>query len=314
MATGNTDFGTDGLLASTISHYVPKLEDQIFTSKPLLYILRQRMENQHGNSIVQPLLYGELSSKGSFSGEDVFAAPSASGITASEYLWKQYYASVKFTGIELAKNSGREAILSLLKARLTQAEMSIAEDLNSMLFLDGTGNGGKDFEGLAKIVEDGNTYGNIDRTDANNAWWRSHVDSTAGALSPALMRSVYNTVSEGNDQPSNILTTQDGFEAYEALLTDQIRYEDTEMGDLGFINLMFKKAPIVFDRDCQDATMYFLNVKYLHLTKLNNVWFDVSDWLRPVNQDSKYKNILLYGNLTASNCKRQGKLDALTDA
>lgn len=312
----NPNFPADGLIATTLQHYRRKLEDVVFGSKPLLFIIKNAgIETQHGRSIVQPLLYGELTSKGSYDDDDTFVAPVREGLTAAEFGWRHYYASIFFTGPELAQNSGKEQVLSLVKARVMQAEMSVSSDLNVQLFADGTGNSGKDFEGLAKIVADDTaTYGGINRSTAGNEYWQPHVDAAAVAVSLAKMRNVYNTVSEGNDQPTNIITTQAGFEAYEALLTDQIRYEDTVMGDAGFQNLMFKAAPIVFDRDAQAGHMYFLNMNHLKFVNLNGRWFDWSDWLVPVNQDAKYKNLFLSGNLTCTNSSRQGALTALTDA
>lgn len=306
MAAGNTAFPADGLIATTLQHYRRKLEDVIFGSKPLLWIIKnQGIETQHGRSIVQPLLYAGISSKGSYDDDDTFVAPSRVGLTAAEFGWRHYYASIFFTGPELAQNSGKEQILSLVKARTMQAEMDVSADLNVQLFSDGTGNSNKDFVGLAAVVDDGNTYAGIDRSDALNTFWRSTVDATAEAVGLGPMRSLYNTVSEGNDQPTNIITSQAGFEAYEALLTDNIRYEDTKMGDAGFQNLMFKAAPIVFDRD-NSTGMYFLNMNHIKFVNLNGRWFDWSDWLVPVNQDAKYKNLFLSGNLTCTNAARQG--------
>lgn len=315
MAVGNPSFPADGLIATTLQHYRRKLEDVIFGSKPLLWIIKnQGIETQHGRSIVQPLLYGELSSKGSFADDDTFVAPVRDGLTAAEYGWRHYYASIFFTGPELAQNSGKEQILSLVKARTMQAEMSVSSDLNVQLFGDGTGNTNKDFEGLEALVAATGTYAGIDRADAGNVFWRSTVDATAEVVGLGPMRNLYNTVSEGNDQPTNIITTQLGFEAYEALLTPNIRYEDTKMGDAGFQNLMFKAAPMVFDRDISNAKMYFLNFNHIKFVNLNGRWFDWSDWLVPVNQDAKYKNLFLSGNLTCTNAARQAVHTGFTDA
>lgn len=319
MATGNTNFGVDGLLATTIDHYVRQLEVQAFNRTVLLHILSEGgIPSQHGNQIVQPLLYGETSAKGSFSDTDVFAAPTRDGITAAEFPWRQYYASVMISGIEIAKNSGPEAILSLLESRLKQADISIAKDMNAMLYGDGTGNGGKDFQGLAAVVAATGTFGGIDRADAGNVWWRAQrTDHSAAALTLAAMRTVYNNVMDGTDKASHILTTQAGHEAYEGLLSSNIRYEDTKLGDAGFDSLMFKSAPVVFDKemDVQNAgSMYFLNKDYIELVSLDGKWFDVSDWLRPTNQDAQYKNILLYGNLTCSNAEKQGELHNISNA
>lgn len=306
---------TDAVLATTIDHFIPKLEDNVFSSKPILFALRQagRVQNFHGNSIEVPLMYAEVTNKGSYSGTDTFSQDAETGIGNANFTWKQYYANVSFTGLELAKNSGKEAVLSLLRARLQQAELTIAENLDEMLLGDGTGNGGKDWDGLELMVGTAdNTVGGI--SSATNDWWNPSVDATAEALGLPKMRTAYNDASEGNDHPTNIFTTQEGFESYEALISDNARFMDPEMADAGFQNLMFKGAPITFDQYVQDAHMYFINLKYITLAKLDNVWFKASDFLQPTNQDVKYKHILCYGNLVISNRARQASLTGLTDA
>lgn len=311
-----TTYGTDGLLASTIAHYIPTLEDNVFSSKPLLWAYREagRIKNFHGTKIVVPLMYAEAANHGVYEDDDVFATAANTGISAAEFNFRQYYGLVHFTGIELAKNSGKEAILSLVESRLKQLEMTIAENLNEQLWV-GTDNASSDktWLGLAKIVATADrTVGDIDST--TYTWWESTINSTAAALSLATMRNLYNSASEGNDHPTNVFTTQDGFEAYEALIATNARYLDPKMADAGFQNLMFKGAPVTFDTYVPDGDMYFLNLKYLTLAKLNDVWFTPSDWLRPTNADVMYKHIRVYGNQVVSNCKRQAAANALTDA
>lgn len=310
MAEGNTAFGTDGLVATTLQHYRKKLADVVFGSNPLTYILKLAgIPSQNGRSIVQELLYGENTAVTSYEDDDTFGPPPRTGITAAEFPWKHVVTPIFFTGPEIAKNKGPEQAVSLLKARVTQAERSLAKSLNQMLFADGTGNSGKDFMGLGGVIDTDNTYGGIDRNDALNAWWRANVtDVGANNLATSQIRTMYNNCSEGNEQPTHILATQAGYEAYEALLEDTIRNEDTEMGDLGFQTLMFKAAPICFDRDTPAGSMYFLNKNHLQLVSLDGEWFEWSEWLIPTNQNGKYKNLYLSGNLTSTNSKRLGAL------
>ena len=315
MALGNTAFGNDGLIATTLQHYNKKLEDVVFGANPLSYILKKAgIGSQNGRTIVTPLLYAQATASGSYADNDTFVAPVREGITAAEFPWKAMFASIFFTGIEMAQNSGPEQAVSLLKARVTQAEKTIAKKLNAMLFADGTGNGGKDFMGLAGVIANGNTYGGIDRTDALNAWWDANVRAMGGAFTLAALRTEYNNATEGNEQPTHIITTQTGFESYEGLLDAGVRYENRDLGDAGFQNLMFKGAPITFDRDCQAQTIYLLNTEHLKIVSLDGRWFDWSEWLVPVNQDAKYKNVYLNGNLTSSNSKRLGKITGATNA
>jgi len=313
MAAGNSNFDT--LLSTTLANYRKQLTDNIFTARPLTYFLtdkgRIRMVDG-GTKIVEPLIYGKNSTVGSFSGYDTISLTAQTGISAAEFEWKQYAASIAISGIEEAKNNGEAAILNLLEAKVMQAEESMKEGFNQMFFGDGTGNSGKNWNGLGNIVESGNTVGGIDSSDADNTWWRSYEENTAGALTLAQMNTAYNSVSVGNDHPDMVLTTQTLFEKYESLLQPQLRYTDTKTADAGFQNLLFKAAPVAYDAHATAGVVYFLNSKYLTLVGHSGKWFAQTDFVRPENMDARYALIMCYGNLTCRNRARQGKLTAKT--
>lgn len=307
----------DTLAATTLKHYIKKLEEQIFTSKPLLWVMKAAgvFESQDGGTaIVQPLLYEDAPNRGSYSGTEVFDTSANRGITAAEFPWKQYYGLIHWSGIEVAQNSGKSAVIKLLDARVKQLEMTMSEDLEAMFFADGSGNAGKDFYGLGAVISATNpswgNFGGIDRS--TNTYWQSTVtDVGASNLTLAQMRTLYNTVSEGNDHPTNIFTTQNAFEAYEALLQPSVRFEDTAMADGNFQNLMFKGAPITYSGNVTAGELIMANFKYIKFTKLGNVWFKQGEAKSPINQDATFQTVLCYGNLTANNCKRQGKLTGI---
>jgi hypothetical protein len=299
-----TDRGLTGLLSSTIDHFMPTFEDNIMSSKPLLWALNSggRVKTFHGNNIVVPLMYAEAANHGIYEDDDTFATAANVGLGSAKYAWRQYYGLVHFTGIELAQNSGREAIISLLEARMEQVQMTIAENINQQLWV-GT-DSSKQWLGIKKAVGTiDNTVGDID--SSTYTWWESEVHSTDTALTLAIMRNLYNSASEGNDHPTNVFATQVLFEAYEALIATNARFLDPEMADAGFQNLMFKGAPMTFDTYVPEGDMYFLNLNYITLAKLNDVWFEPSEFLKPTNADVIYKHIKCYGNLVLSNRARQ---------
>ena len=232
------------------------------------------------------------------------------GISAAEYDWKQYAASIAISGIEEAKNNGEHAIINLLEAKIMQAEESMREGFNTMFF--GSAAGANDWNGLGNIVESGNTVGGINSATAGNEFWRSYEQNTAEALSLANMTTAYNSASVGNDHPDVILTTQTLFEKYESLLTPNLRYADTKTADAGFQNLLFKATPIMYDTACTAGTVYFLNSKYLKLVGHSDKWFSQTEFVRPENMDARYALIMCYGNLVCSNRAKQGKLTAKT--
>ena len=305
----------DALLSTTLANYRDQLTDNIFTARPLTYFLqdkgRIRMLNG-GTKIVEPLIYAESSTVKSYSGYDSISLTAQAGITAAEYDWKQYAASIAISGIEEAKNNGEQEIINLLEAKIMQAEESMREGFNRMFYADGSGNSGKDWNGLGNIVEASGTVGGINRATSGNEYWRSYEENTATALTLAQLATGYNSVSVGNDHPDMVLTTQTLFEKYEALLQPQLRYTDTKTADAGFQNLLFKAAPVVYDEHCTAGVVYFLNSKYLTLVGHSAKWFAQTDFVRPEDLDARYALIMCYGNLTCRNAAKQGKLTAKT--
>jgi len=305
----------DALLSTTLANYRDQLTDNVFSDRVLTNHLmskgRIRMING-GTKIVEPLIYGQNTTVASYSGYDTISLAAQSGITAAEYEWKQYAASIAISGIEEAKNNGEQEIINLLEAKIMQAEESMREGFNTMFFADGTGNSGKDWNGLGNIVESGYAVGGINSASAGNEYWRSYEENSGGALTLAQMATAYNTVSVGNDHPDMILTTRTLFEKYESLLQPQLRYTDTKTADAGFQNLLFKAAPVVYDTAAPAGTMFFINSKYLSLVGHSGKWFQQTEFVRPENLDARYALIMCYGNLTCRNRKKQGKLTAKT--
>lgn len=324
VAPNAASFDYNDLFSTTLQNYQPTLVDNIFKDLVLLNHLNERGRvrvEEGGSQIVEPLMYAKNSTAGSYSGYDTISLTPQDGISAATYDWKQIAASIAISGIEEAQNRGTEAIIKLLNAKIMQAEMSIKDKLNTMLFDDGTGNSGKDFNGLGNIVGTANnTVGGIDAS--SYSWWNPYVDNTGATLDDVNMATVYNYVSKGSDVPDLILTTEKLFSKYESLLTPQVRYQDVAKANLGFQNLMFKQTPVVFDLNATNQTggattgsndpMYFLNTKYLKLTGMNGHWFNTTPFQQGTvaGVDARYAIVMAYGELTCSNRARQGFLSA----
>ena len=297
--------------------------DAIFSSRVLVYFLKQAGQIQMesgGHKIVQPLMYAKNNTAGSYSGSDVLSTQAQAGITAAEYEWKQYAASIVIEGLEEAKNNGEEQVINLLDSKITQTTETILENMDEMFLDDGTGNGGKDWNGLKNLAATANnTVGGIDAS--TNTWWNPSVDTSTTSPSIKNLGRKYNSLTVGNDKPNVLLTTQDIYESYEGLIQANQRFQDSRAADAGFENLMFKAAPILYDAYV-DGTgtgvgstgnyFYYLNTKYLRLVGLTGKWFYATPFKQPENQDIRVAQILCYGNLIASNRKRLGAFTNLT--
>ena len=319
---GNSEF--DQILSTTLKNYIPKLTDNIFSARPLFYALTNGQTIRRvsgGAKIVVPVIYGTNSTAASYAGTDTIPITAQTGISAAEYSWRQYAATVTISGIEEAKNNGEAQIIDLLEGKIFQTQETVIENMNTMFFGNGTGNGGDDWLGLSAIVGLGNDDGSaafagIDATAADNSWWRSAVTNQgSAAITIASMATLYNNCSVGNDQPTICITGQNQYEAYEALLTTNVRYTDTDVANAGFQNLMFKGCPITFDGTLAgEGRLYFLNTKYIQLVAHSDVWFKPTPFVRPTNQDAVFSQLLCYGELTTSNRARQGLMYGIVPA
>lgn len=331
----------DTLVATTLKNYRANLADNITAHQVVWFQLKERgfiREDEGGTSIVEPLLVGRNTTVKSYAGYDIIDVAPQQGITAAEFNWKQIAGSVSISGEEEFKNSGSKTkVISLLQSKITQLELSMMLEINRQLQADGTGNGGKDITGLALAVEDGavwSVYGGID-SNAFTYWRNQWVDYNAtfglldlgAGITTSLrnliraMERIYNSCMRGKVRPTVIITDQLIFEAYEQsmqLTSSNYRVQvDRKMADAGFMNLLFKETPVVFDEDMPGASlvtnsddheMLFLNADFMKFVIGRGKNFVVTDFQRPENQDAKVSQVILYGNLTLNNRARQGRI------
>lgn len=307
--------GTDEILSSTIANYRDTFTDNLSQSFLLMYWLTtqgRKIYEDGGESILVPLMYGKNTTVKSYDGYEVLDTTPQSGLTAAKFPWKQVAGSVSISRKEERQNSGEQRMVNLLEAKIKQAEISMRDELNRMLFADGSGNLTKDLFGLDLIVEDGTAWGSlagIDRNDATNAWWRPQYTSNGTyATLLADMGYMYNLCSRGNEHPDIIITTQTVYEQYEKLLVTNQRFNDARVANGSFETLKFKGAVVGFDEQCSASTIFFLNSAYLAFVVDRETDLITTEFYRPPNQDAKTAQILLMANLVCSNCARQGSM------
>lgn len=302
----------DAIDALTRKKHIPELIDAFFQSTPLLRRLRERQETYDGGpKIIQPLIYGELSYGKSYTFYDTLEYDQNIPITAAEFEPKNLVQPFIISRDEERRNSGSDTqVLNLLDSKFQIARRTLVKMFATQLFSDGTGNGGKDLTGLAAAVSDSGTYGGISRSEY--AWWKSRVDANAGTpreLTLDLMLKMFINISEGEDQPNLIICDPKVWAVYHNLVQGKITMNTDEvqrMASWGFNTLEFRGKPVVEDPYCPAGTMFFLNLRYLQLRVDSGTNFYVTKSRQADNMIAFKKEILWSGNLTCSNCKRQG--------
>jgi hypothetical protein len=302
-----------------------KPEDQIHDDYWLLNQLSQGegfLGISGGDFISGPIEYALNATVGSYSDTDTISITRVDVFDRYEYNWKEYAGSYVISELEEDRNEGAGQVFPLRAAKLENLKNSLRADLNVDMHADGTGNSGKDLDGLGNLVAStptSGTVGGINR--ANFSFWRNQ--QTAGTQSAAAydnlraaMRSIYNLCSNGvaDAHPTFGVTTRTVFEAYEGLLLANERFSSKSEGDGGFKNevIKFKGAKLSYDNDATAAELRFLNPKFIKLVYKTGAWMKMRPAVQPANQTIDVVLVRTMCNLIATQPRRLGVVTAIT--
>ena len=311
------------LVSTTYRNHSKQVADNVSRHNALFRRLtekgRVRIEDG-GLSIVQPLDYANNSTYQRYSGYDVLNVNAVDVLTAAEYPWRQIAVNVAASGLEMRTNAGPQRIINFVKAKITNAQRSLANGMSLDLYSDGTA--ANQINGLQAIVADSGA-GTVGGINASTwAFWQNPVQSAAaplqggGAIVPSattiesLMLPLWIKLTRGNDMPDMIVMSDDYFSFFEQSQTSLKRYAPEDDGQGGMIRMKYKTADVFFDSSggipAQHA--YFLNTDYLELVSHRDANMTMMDELRSVNQDAVVIPILYQGNLACSARFLQGVL------
>lgn len=309
------------MIATTIANYGPTLADNVMEQNALLRFLKENdgIHLTGGSPIYEPIIFGENGNAGSYSGYDELPTAQYQSADVAEFPLALYSCPVAFSHEEELKNSGKQRMHDLLRAKIKQAEFTIANLFNRHLYLDGTGNGGKNLIGLAAAVSftPTNVYGNIDRNVAANAFWknktfRASTDGGGVATSATIRQQwskFWQSLKFGADEPNVIIASTAVFSLYEDSLMSIQRTMETGTVNSGMKALEFKGRPVFADASASGIAAtdaYFLNTKYLKFRPHEKDNFSTTDDVTSINQNATVRQITWAGNLTCAGSRYQG--------
>lgn len=312
-----------------------------------------------GAKIKIPVVWAKNANVKTYSKFENLTVNATDEITVGIDVLRQMATTVGISGEELDQNQGLVAKRDLLRDKLDIAELGMKEELERQLmegtpFNTGTddthiaGNSGKDFNPLGHLINkhgieaDGTVRTVTDApavheiSQINEQWWRNIVQESAVAAAATLaelmqeMGQLYNSCSKGstNDHPDLIISDQNLFERYEAVLAANQRYGnygDDGAASAGFQTVKFKgamwfwsqfmpgfgtnQAASVVDSDNQDANnaaAFFINTRWLELVISERVNFAATPFVEPYDQDAIWAKILLRAQLIVKQRRKFG--------
>jgi len=336
MAFGNR------ILTTTQDKMAPILVDTVLNSNVFAGKMLKAAKPWRGEKMKFPVKTAKNTTGASFSGFDTLSTSATNNRVNMEYSPKNYSIAVALPFDELSVNATAEKVIDLASVEVQSAALDMADDIGTLFWSDGTGNGGKDFLGLGAIVDDGSsvaTIGGLSRSTYPTL--AGTVTSSSGPLSLAKIRTLYNAISSGSIRPTSAYGTEAVYGFYEALLQPQehIMKTDSMMksgmaGGTGFSTLHFQGIPVFADEKCTSGQFVFLNENFIEwyalpfantkpiqykaqidgvdTSSVMGLGFSWSDWIIPSNQAAVVGHVYLAGELVTTDPKRHGKLTAIT--
>ncbi len=306
------------LVSTTYRNHKKEVADNVTNHNALFRRITEkgRIRTEDGGlSIVCPLDYATNSTYQRYSGFDVLNVGAVDVISAAEFAWRQVAVNVAASGLEIRTNSGSNRIINFVKAKLKNAQRSMANGLSGDLYSDGTAS--NQMNGIQALVADAGT-GTVGGINSSTfSFWQNQVFDasdnsvtvSAATIEAGMMLPLWLQCTRGNDTPDLIVMDSNYFSFFEASQSSLKRYAPSDEGKGGMISMKYKTADVFFDSSASGIPanhMYFLNTDFLELVVHQDANMEIMPELRSVNQDAIVIPVLFQGNLVCSNRARQG--------
>ena len=266
----------DSLISTTLQNLSTKLVDNVIKVVPAARLLldEKGRRTAGGTRIYAPLLYGYNQTTTWFNQSDYIDLSPQEAVTAAQYKWANLVSAITIFGEEEMANSGDAEIVDFAEAKIKQAELSMARQLNQAAYGDGTGFFGAAPDGLANLIFQtatpadpaGGAVGGI--SAVTFPFWRNNANLSPGSYAsngamgtgtPDYQLRMYHLCSDGSIRSSAILSDSGVFESYHINGRSEYRMLDNDVLDLGFEHTVYKGIPWFWDRDCPSATQYYID-------------------------------------------------------
>lgn len=286
MASPSWTQTIDSLFTSTWAYRKGSAIEQAFLKTPFIYWLRQKghIENIAGYRRIEiPLEYGSNETLRWIGKGSTVPIQDSELLTMAYEDWKYVAVSIVRWFTEDQQNRGKAAAINLVKTKLNAAERALYEDLERVMFADGTGD--NEPNGLQNLVANTPTSGTVHGLNrATYDWWQNQTKSATGAAAVYLvsdMRTCLNDIIKYSRAEMNdivLVTNQTVFELYEDVCLEMKILENTMMADAGFESIQFKGKPIIWCPSAPSGNMYFINPEYLKLVCDEGYFMEMTDW------------------------------------
>ena len=294
--------------------------DNILDATPVMALLRMMgcfKPQVGGKFITDTIKYAVGNSATAVDENDLLPMGVTETETMSIFTWRRQVVPVQYNLFEVQENSGKDKIKDLVAKRLTEARDAMSQKMEAdFCRATVTDESGKEIQGLRDVVPTfanraTGTFGRISR--ANSYWVPKYKAMTLPSEIHLLddMRNLYNTISDNQEAPDMILTTQELYELYEDFAENKVqivRDVAGKMADLGFNVLRFKGKTLTWTPNLAADEMLMLNSSYIRVNYDPNMFMDMGPFEQQPRQPVRLAHLFNCMNTTSDQLRRHGLL------
>ncbi len=323
----------DALFTQSYPAYKKQLFDNIASSNALLNALMksESYESQEGGTHVEiPLMYA-LGTMDWYDGYDELSSMTTDGVTAAIAQWRQ--AAIPIAYSEKERKQNKQNLVKLVTTKLTQAKLGMQEGFATALMQGAGGstittpassgiNGASGVDPLPLLIAYDPTASTavLNINQNTSSWWRNKTKTANVSTYDNFLLEVdniYDSCALGTGgKPDLGFADQVTHELLKHAYYQKFRQINSDM-NFDFENFVYRNMKVVMDEKTPDyysgtvsvatyGSLVLLNQQFFHMIYDSESDFNMTDFAKPVNGDSRLAHILWMGTIGLSNRRKHG--------
>lgn len=300
------------IISSTLWEQSQDVADEVLKHHPVVRILEKKGKIEEftgGYEIRKAILYNDTVVGGFYSHNETFNMNGSDDLATANYGIKQCYEPMIISGRDMRANKGSARIINLVDQKFKATKARLKNNFSSSIMGDGTGFGGKGFDGIQKHISSTPSSGTLGGLARSYSWMQnlySNVGLTAVNIQSSLTDAIIQ-LTRGVEGPDCGLAGRTVWKYLHDSLTaiQRIGNENTMKG--GGKVLVYDGVEFFFDGGYGGQTAGLTQVRLINTDYLS---FDIESQanfkpletkpVRPFDQDTYANVIIVEGNLCSS--------------
>ena len=303
---------------------------------------KKRITDEPGRGIELPTRYQRLPG-GAFEYYDELSVEAVPQFKVPEVAWKNHYITIAISSEELIQTVRMDAddlmkkqntrdlggektnvLVNLIQRKMESAPMDMRQQLAEALWADGSGNDGKNMDGIGNIIREntasyaGLAVGDLGVGKDGNNFWASILSGTSGntdLLTFGNIRTDRATILNGRAVKNDTFfgfCSPTIFGGLEMALAGQAEMDTGTAAELGFSSIKYRNLIFVEDADAVSDGVLYLNTRYFQIY-VDSVWnMKLTDWVKPVDQEAIVARLLVRCQAVCPDRRRHGYRQGIT--